>query len=40
VTVPEEEGAGVWDLLVDMRSFNGNGSVYQSDEYIFTFTVE
>jgi len=40
VSVPDEEGGGVWDLLIDMRSFNSNGSVYQSDEYLFTFTVE
>jgi len=40
VSVPGEEGAGVWDLLIDMKSFNSNGSVYQADEYMFTFTVE
>ncbi len=40
VSVPSEQGAGVWDLLIDMKSFNSNGSIYQSDEYVFTFTVE
>jgi len=40
VSVPEEEHAGDWDLLVDIRSFNSNGSVYQGDDYVFTFTVE
>lgn len=40
VSVPLDEEAGEWDLLVDTKSFNSNGSVYQSDEYLFTFTVE
>jgi hypothetical protein len=40
VSVPEGEDSGGRDLLVDMRSFNSNGSVYQNDEYVFTFIVE
>jgi hypothetical protein len=40
VSVPEEERPGTWDLVIDMTSFNSNGSVYQDDEYMFTFTVE
>lgn len=40
ISVPEEEGPGDWDLIVNMRSFNRDGSVYQNDDYIFTVTVE
>jgi len=39
VTVPDGEGSGVWELLIDLTSYNSNGSVYQDDEYYFTFTV-
>ncbi len=28
-----------WELLIDLTSYNSNGSVYQDDEYYFTFTV-
>ena len=30
----------VWDLLIDMKSFNSDQSVYQSDEHLLKFTVE
>ena len=40
VIVPDGEEAGKSVLVLDTRSFNSNGSVYQSDEYLFTFTVE
>ncbi|MBP7087184.1 MAG: site-2 protease family protein, partial [Methanomassiliicoccales archaeon] len=40
VSVPDEEEAGVWDLLIDMKSFNSDQSVYQSDEHLLKFTVE
>ncbi|NLX47220.1 MAG: site-2 protease family protein [Euryarchaeota archaeon] len=36
----EGEGARNWDLLVETKSFNSNGSVYHSEEQIFTFIVE
>jgi uncharacterized membrane protein len=40
VSVPLEEDAGEWSLLVEMKSFNSNGSIYQSEKYLFTVTVE
>jgi Zn-dependent protease len=39
VSVPDEEGPGVWELMIDLRSFNSGGSVYQDDVYLFNFTV-
>jgi len=40
VSVPPSARTGTWELLVDIRSFNSNGSVYQSEECVFTVTVE
>ncbi|HRR66718.1 MAG TPA: site-2 protease family protein [Methanomassiliicoccales archaeon] len=40
VSVPPSARGGTWELLVDIRSFNSNGSVYQSEECVFTVTVE
>jgi len=39
VYVPPEESAGTWSIIVDVRSLNSDGSVYQVEEVVLTFIV-